>query len=158
MFIASGTQCRAHSYTMQRPLPEGRGVMAFAQISSNKPHARTRAHTPPVTRGAATRARCCLLPSPPASSSPLLLDPPPTPFRTISPPLHHRHKHLRLLTGCLLLCVSKRFFVGLRSLCRWLVKPHFDAELEEKGAFLRARTHTQTHTQGKCNCSVGSKP
>ena len=48
---------------------------------------------------------------PPASSSPLLLDPPPTPIPTTPPLLHHRHKHLRLLVGCLLPCASKRPFV-----------------------------------------------
>ena len=40
MFVASGTQCRAHSHPMQRPLPGGGGVMALA-LSSNKPHAHT---------------------------------------------------------------------------------------------------------------------
>ena len=49
--------------------------MALA-IGSNKHHAHTYTHTPPVTRRAATRAWCCLLPSPTASSStPRLPDP-----------------------------------------------------------------------------------
>ena len=77
----------------------------------NHTHTHTHTHTPPVTRRAANRAWYCLLPITPASSSPLLLDPSPTPIPTIPPPLHHRHKHLRLLRGCLLLCAAKRLFV-----------------------------------------------
>ena len=58
-------------------------------------------------------------------------EPPQTHNPTIPPPLHHRHKHLRLLMGCLLLCASKRLFVRGEKL---ILAP-------EKDAFLRRMIH-----------------
>ena len=50
----------------------------FSNQLQSTPHTLTL--TPPVTRRAATRAWCCLLPSPPASSTPRLPDPHTNPY------------------------------------------------------------------------------
>ena len=123
-------------------------------ISSNKPHtqththththAHTHTHTHTHTSSHETRGnQSVVLPPancvPPGSSSPLVLDPPQTPIRTIPPPLHHRHKHLRLLMGCLLLCVSKRLVVLARR------QTHSCAAEPSSCVYIFTHTHTHTH-------------
>ena len=121
-------------------------------ICSNKPHTHTH------TSSHATRSNksgCCLLPIHQASSSPLLLDPPPTPIPTIPPPLHHRHKHLRLLMGCLLLCASKRLFVrGERRILAPLKDAFLCSILSKLGS--EPRSSKELTLRGRATCGGSS--